>query len=319
MLSTRGSIRAYASDDTMTLVLKEHAVDLVTDVRTPSPREIMRRRALRHWGLLLGGTWVLVVILVVIFAPLIAPHDPYEQDLTRRLIDPVWLTGGTWQYPLGTDALGRDYLSRIIYGARVSLIVGVGASLISGVMGTTLGLIGGYFGGSADAFVMYLVNVKLALPGILVALSLVAVFGSSLTALVLILGVLFWDRYAVVTRSATQQLRTAEFVLAAEACGASKLRIIAGEILPNVLNLIIVVATLEMAIVIMVEAALSFLGVGTQPPIPSWGLMVAEGRNFMFFKPYLVELPGAAIFLLVIAINLMGDGVRDVTAPEGRN
>jgi peptide/nickel transport system permease protein len=166
---------------------------------------------------------------------------------------------------------------------------------------------------------MYLVNVKLALPGILVALSLVSMFGGSITALVIILGFLFWERYAVVTRSATQQIRRAEFVLAARACGASRLRIIVGEILPNVLNQVIVVATLEMAIAILVEAALSFLGLGTQPPTPSWGLMVSEGRNFIFYKPYLIELPGAAIFLLVMAINMLGDGVRDVSAPEGRN
>jgi len=289
------------------------------DGRWPSPLAVMRRRALRHRGLIIGGIWLLIVILVAVFAPLIAPYDPYEQDLTARLIEPVWGVGGSWVHPFGTDPLGRDYLSRIIYGARVSLIVGFGASLIAGLIGVSLGLIGGYFGGRADALVMYIVNVKLALPGILVALSLVAVFGGSMTALVIILGFLFWERYAVVTRSSTQQIRAAEFVLAAEACGASKLRIIAGEILPNVLNQVIVVATLEMAIAILVEAALSFLGLGTQPPTPSWGLMVAEGRNFIFYKPYLIELPGAAIFLLVIAINMLGDGVRDVTAPEGRN
>jgi peptide/nickel transport system permease protein len=289
------------------------------EIRVPSPREVMRRRALRHKGLLLGGAWLAFVIFIAILAPLIAPHDPYAQDLTRRLIDPIWLPAGTWEHPFGTDALGRDYLSRIIYGARISLTVGISASLISGLIGATLGLISGYFGGRVDAFVMYVVNVKLALPGILIALSLVSVFGGSMLALVIILGFLFWDRYAIVTRSATQQLRSADFLLAAEVCGASKLRIIAGEILPNVLNAIIVVATLEMAIAILVEAALSFLGLGTQPPMPSWGLMAAEGRDFMFFKPYLIEIPGAAIFLLVMAINMMGDGVRDVTAPEGRN
>jgi peptide/nickel transport system permease protein len=140
-----------------------------------------------------------------------------------------------------------------------------------------------------------------------------------MTAIVFIIGFLFWDRFAVVTRSATQQIRSAEFVTAAQSCGASKLRILASEILPNILNHIIVVATLEMAIAILVEAALSFLGLGTQPPTPSWGLMVAEGRNYMFFKPYLIEIPGIAILFLVIAINMMGDGVRDITAPEGRN
>jgi peptide/nickel transport system permease protein len=302
----------------MTLALKDGAAP-EAEILWPSPREVMRRRALRHWGLIIGGGWLLFMVVLAVFAPLIAPHSPFDQDLSRRLIEPVWGEGGSWAHPLGTDALGRDYLSRIVYGTRISLMVGLGASLISGVIGVTLGLIGGFFGGRVDAFVMYLVNVKLALPGILVALALVSVFGGSITALVIILGFLFWDRYAVVTRSATQQVRTQEFVLAAEACGASKARIIAFEILPNVLNAVIVVATLEMAIAILVEAALSFLGLGTQPPTPSWGLMVAEGRNFMFFKPYLIELPGLAIFLLVIAINMMGDGIRDVTAPEGRN
>jgi peptide/nickel transport system permease protein len=302
----------------MALVLDERFPNDPAEVHAPSPRDIMRRRALRHPGLLLGATWLTLVAIVAIFAPLIAPYDPYSQDLVNRLVDPVWLTG-TWEHPFGTDALGRDYLSRIVYGARISLIVGIGASLISGVIGTTLGMVGGYFGGWVDSIVMYLVNVKLALPGILIALSLVALFGGSTLTIVCILGFLFWERYAIVTRSATQQIRSAEFVLAAESCGASKLRIIAGEILPNILNHIIVVATLEMAIAILVEAALSFLGLGTQPPTPSWGLMVSEGRSFMFFKPYLIEIPGIAIFLLVMAINMMGDGVRDVTAPEGRN
>jgi peptide/nickel transport system permease protein len=316
----RGSIRASGWRDVMTVILDTPLAEVAAEDRQwPSPFAVMRRRALRHPGLLIGGAWLAVVILVAVFAPLIAPHDPYEQDLTARVIEPVWGAGGSWAHVLGTDALGRDYLSRIIYGARVSLIVGFGASIISGLIGVTLGLTGGYFGGRADGFVMYLVNVKLALPGILVALSLVSVFGGSIAALVVILGFLFWERYAVVVRAATQQIRGAEFVLAAQACGASKLRIIAGEILPNVLNQVIVVATLEMAIAILVEAALSFLGLGTQPPTPSWGLMVAEGRNFIFYKPYLIELPGAAIFLLVIAINMLGDGVRDVTAPEGRN
>ena len=303
----------------MTVIVKGRIPDDPAEPLWPSPGEVMKRRALRHPGLLIGSACLIFVVLVAVLAPLIAPHDPYEQDLTNRLMEPLWGMGGSWAHPFGTDALGRDYFSRIIYGARIALMVGLGASFISGVIGVTLGMIGGYFGGRIDALVMYLVNVKLTLPGILVALSLVIVFGHALPVLVVILGVVLWDRYAVVTRSATQQVRTADFVLAAEAAGASKLRIIAGEILPNILNQVIVVATLEMAIAILVEAALSFLGLGTQPPTPSWGLMVSEGRDFIFFKPYLIELPGAAIFVLVIAINMMGDGVRDVTAPEARN
>jgi len=294
-------------------------IGMAAEIAAMSPRAVMRRRALTHVGFLIGGVIVLATVLIAIFAPLLTSYDPYGQDLAQRIIPPVWSAKGSWAHLLGTDALGRDYLTRLMYGARVSLTVGFGAAAIAGLIGTSLGLIGGYFGGRVDAVVMYLVNVKLALPGILVALSLIAVFGSSLVIVVTVLGVLFWDRFAVVTRSVTQQIRVSEYVTAAEAVGASRTRIILGEILPNVLNHIIVIASLEMAVAILVEAALSFLGLGIRPPTPSWGLMVSEGRNFMFFQPYLVAVPGAAIFVLVIAINLLGDGIRDITAPEGRN
>ena len=294
-------------------------IGMAAEIAATSPRAVMRRRALTHVGFLIGGVIVLATVLIAIFAPLLTSYDPYGQDLAQRIIPPVWSAKGSWAHLLGTDALGRDYLTRLMYGARVSLTVGFGAAAIAGLIGTSLGLIGGYFGGRVDAVVMYLVNVKLALPGILVALSLIAVFGSSLVIVVTVLGVLFWDRFAVVTRSVTQQIRVSEYVTAAEAVGASRTRIILGEILPNVLNHIIVIASLEMAVAILVEAALSFLGLGIRPPTPSWGLMVSEGRNFMFFQPYLVAVPGAAIFVLVIAINLLGDGIRDITAPEGRN
>ena len=296
-----------------------HDAAETTEFAAPSPREIMRRRALSHAGFLLGTGFVLAISLLAAFAPAVTPFDPFAQNLDARLINPVWGDGGTWSHPLGTDSLGRDYLTRILYGARISLIVGLGAAAISGLVGSTIGLIGGYFGGRTDAVVMYLINVKLALPGILIALSLVSVFGGSLLAIVCILGFLFWDRFAVVVRSVTQQVRNNEFVTAAEAVGASRTRIVLCEILPNVMSQIIVVASLETGIAILVEAVLSFLGLGIQPPTPSWGLLVSEGRSFMFFKPYLIALPGLAIFLLVIAINLMGDGVRDITAPEGRN
>jgi len=289
------------------------------EVEAPSPRLVMRRRALSHPGFLFGAVVMLLTILVAIFAPLLTSYDPYAQDLTQRLIPPVWSAKGSWAHLLGTDGLGRDYLTRLIYGARISLIVGFGAAAIAGLIGASLGLIGGYFGGRADAFVMYVVNVKLAMPGILVALSLISVFGGSVTMVVAILGLLFWDRFAVVTRSVTQQIRVSDYVTAAEAVGASRTRIILGEILPNVMNHVIVIASLEMASAILVEAALSFLGLGIRPPTPSWGLMISEGRNFMFFQPYLVAIPGIAIFVLVIAINMLGDGVRDITAPEGRN
>jgi peptide/nickel transport system permease protein len=289
------------------------------DVDRLAPRTLMVRRALRHPGFLVGTGIVLLVALAALFAPWISPHDPDAQALGRRLIPPVWDAAGRWEHPLGTDHLGRDYLSRLIHGTRVSLIVGLFAAVVSGTIGTVLGLLGGYFGGRVDAVVMYLVTTRLSLPSLMVALALVAAIGGSLTTVVLVLGFLLWDRFAIVVRSAVQQIRSADYVAAAVAAGASPLQVIAREVLPNVASAIIVVATLEMALAILAEAALSFLGLGVRPPTPSWGLMVAEGRQFMFFKPYLIALPGAAIFLLVVAVNLMGDGLRDITAPEGRH
>ena len=289
------------------------------EIKVPSPPELMKRRAKSHLGLILGGSVVLLALIIAIFSPFLAPFDPYDQDLTRRLIQPIWHPSGTWEHPFGTDALGRDYLSRIMFGSQVSLMIGFFAAAISAIVGSTIGMIGGYFGGRTDNVVMYLINVKLALPGLLVALSLVSVFGGSIVALILILSFLFWDRYAVVTRSLTQQIRVNDYITAAQALGASRTRIILGEVLPNLMNQIIVIASLEMAVAIIIEAALSFLGLGIQPPTPSWGLLVSEGRSFMFFKPYLIVLPGLAIFFLVISINMMGDGIRDITAPEGRN
>ncbi len=290
------------------------------EVAVPSPPELMKRRAKSHRGFIIGGSVVIFFLLVAVFAPVLAPFDPYDQDLTRRLIPPVWdAAKGTWEHPFGTDALGRDYLTRLMYGAQISLMIGFFAAAVSAIVGSCIGMIGGYFGGRIDNFVMYLINVKLALPGLLVALSLVSVFGGSILALILILSFLFWDRYAVVTRSVTQQIRVNDYITAAQALGTSRTRIIISEVLPNVMNQIIVIASLEMAVAIIVEAALSFLGLGVQPPTPSWGLLLSEGRSYMFFMPYLINFPGLAIFFLVISINMMGDGIQDITAPEGRN
>jgi peptide/nickel transport system permease protein len=265
------------------------------------------------------GVVVLVILtLVAIFAPLLAPHDPYAQSLMTRMEPPVFL-GGTWEHPLGTDHLGRDYLSRLIYGARVSLMIGVIAALISGVIGTAMGVAAGYFGGRVDMVVTFLINVRLAMPVVLVALAVVAILGGSLQVVIVVLGLLLWDRFAVVMRASTLQVRGREYVAAARAIGASTPRVILSEIMPNIANNLIVVVTLEMAHAILLEAALSFLGLGVQPPTPSWGLMVSEGKNMMLFEPWMVLIPGAVLFILVLAINLMGDGLRDVTAPENRS
>jgi peptide/nickel transport system permease protein len=191
--------------------------------------------------------------------------------------------------------------------------------LISGVIGTSLGVLAGYFGGRVDTAISFIISTRLSLPVVLVALAVVAIVGTSLNVVIWVLGLLIWDRFAVVMRSATQQVRTREFITAAQAVGASTPRILLTEVAPNVVNYLIVVATLEMAHAILLEASLSFLGLGVQPPTPSWGLMISEAKGLMFFDPWLISIPGIALFLLVLAINMVGDGLRDVTAPENRN
>ena len=278
-----------------------------------------RRRILGHQGVMIGAAIVLAAVLIALSAPFIAPHDPYYQDLLNRLVPPVWDPRGSWEHILGTDHLGRDYLSRLIYGARISLLIGVGAALISGLIGTVLGVAAGYFGGRVDMVVTFMITVRLSMPVVLVALAVVAIVGGSLQVVIMVLGFLLWDRFAVVMRSSTLQIRSMDYVAAAQAVGCSTTRILTTEIMPNVVNNLIVIATLEIAHAIILEAALSFLGLGVQPPLPSWGLMVSEGKDMMLFEPWLITIPGVALFLLVLAINLLGDGARDITAPENRN
>jgi len=278
----------------------------------------MRRRIFGHYGLLFGGGILLIMFLMAILAPLIAPHDPYMQELLARMRQPVWMNGD-WNHPLGTDHLGRDFLTRLMYGAQISLLIGFAAATISGIIGTTMGVAAGYFGGRVDMFVTFLITVRLSMPVVLIALAVVALIGGSLTVVISVLGLLLWDRFAVVMRSATMQIRQMDYVAAAKAVGCSTPRILLTEILPNIVNSLIVVVTLEMAHAILLEAALSFLGMGVQPPLPSWGLMVSEGKEQIYFESWMITIPGVALFLLVLAINLVGDGIRDVTAPENRN
>ena len=294
------------------------AIDLAA-LSGPSHGTLLRRRALAHKGLMVGGTLLALIMLLALLAPFIAPEDPYAQDLARRLIPPVWYEKGGWAHLFGTDNLGRDYLSRAIYGARISLLIGVSVMAISGVIGTALGLTAGYYGSRIDLVITCVITMRLALPLILVALAVVATIGGSLPVVVLVLGLLKWDRFAVVTRAATQQVRALDFVAAAACTGASDLRIIFSEILPNIAPQLFVVATIEAASAILLEAALSFLGLGVQPPVPSWGLMIAEAKNYMFFSFWLIAIPGTALAALVLAINMVGDGIRDVAAPGGRN
>ena len=288
-------------------------------ITSTSPISGVKSRVLRHKGMMIGSTIVVLVVLIAILAPLIAPHDPYHQDLLNRLKPPVWDSRGTWEHIFGTDHLGRDYLSRLIYGSRISLLIGIGAALISGIIGTFLGVMAGYFGGRVDMVVTFLITVRLSMPVVLVALAVVALVGGSLQVVIGVLGLLLWDRFAVVMRSSTLQIRSMDYVTAARAVGCSTTRILMTEVMPNVVNNLIVIATLEIAHAIILEAALSFLGLGVQPPLPSWGLMVSEGKDMMLFEPWLITIPGVALFALVLSVNLLGDGMRDVTAPENRN
>jgi peptide/nickel transport system permease protein len=279
-----------------------------------------RRRlpAFRHLATLLGALIVGAALLVAIFAPYLTPHDPFAQDLNLRLIPPVWMDGSQPTHPLGTDQIGRDYLSRLIYGARISMLIGVLTVITSGVIGITLGVIGGFYGGRTDDVVMFLITCRLSIPLILVALTVVALVGSSLAVVILTLGLLLWDRFAVVARTTTMQVRNLDYIAAAQAAGASRLHILAREVLPNIANHLVVVATLEMALAILLEAALSFLGLGVPPPLPSWGLMIAEAKEYMFFSPWVIMTPGVVLFVLVLGINLLGDGLRDLLGADLR-
>ncbi len=289
------------------------------EILEPTPMTKLRRRIFKNHSFLIGALILLVIIAIAVLAPFIAPHDPYDQDLARRLMNPFWhdkKTDGLFVF--GTDKVGRDYLSRLIYGAQISLLIGFLTVLISGIIGTALGVIAGYFGGRVDMVVNFIINTRLAMPVFLVAMAAVVAFGASIHVVIMVLGLFLWDRFAVVMRSITMQARDLDYVTAARAIGCSTPYIIIREIFPNVLSSLTVVATVEMANAILLEAALSFLGFGVQAPTPSWGLMLNEGREYMFFSPWLLALPGTGLFLLVLAINLFGDGLRDVTLERER-
>ncbi|MGH7262878.1 MAG: ABC transporter permease [Candidatus Rokuibacteriota bacterium] len=263
-----------------------------------------------------GAGIVLLAIACAVMAPWLSPHDPYLQAISARLIPPVWDPGGTWTYPLGTDPLGRDLLSRIIYGARVSISAGALAVVVAMTLGVLTGLVAGYYGGAVDTIISNLVNVMLAFPFLLLALAAIAVVGPSFGNMIVVLGATGWPIYTLVVRAETLKYREREFVQAARALGLGSWRIIRGHVLPNLLNTIIVMASLEVARMIILESFLSFLGLGIQPPTPSWGAMLGEGRVYMLTHWWLAAFPGAAIFLTTLGINLFGDGLRDVLDPH---
>lgn len=283
-----------------------------------SPGQVALRRALKHTGFWAGGGILLLIVLAALLAPLIAPYDPAVQSLGARFVPPMWAEGGSTAHLLGTDNLGRDVFSRLLFGARTSVMLGFLTVLVLGFIGVSLGLAAGYFGGWVDLTVNFLINIRLTLPVVLVALVVVAVMGNSLTLLVMVIGLLLWDRFAIVTRSATQALAGREFVTSARTIGSSTLRIILREILPNITGPLIVVASIELAHAILLEASLSFLGLGVQPPLVSWGLMIAEAKSQLLFRPWMIAIPGVALVCLILAINLLGDALRDITTPEGK-
>jgi peptide/nickel transport system permease protein len=263
-----------------------------------------------------GLVLLAAIVLAAVFANQLAPHDPYAQSLLRRLRPPMWAERGSWDYPLGTDGFGRDTLSRLLYGARISLIVGLAGAALAGLIGTFLGMLAGYAGGVVDRLISILITTRLALPALLVALAILQIAGSGLWIVVLVLGMTAWDRYAVVMRTATAQVRGRDYVTRARLLGCSHAYILAREIFPNVASPFAVVFTFECAQCILAAAVLSFLGLGIQAPEPSWGLMMAEGRKYISSDPAQIGFAGLALMLLVLAINLVGDGIRARLAPD---
>ncbi|HEX2439311.1 MAG TPA: ABC transporter permease [Methylomirabilota bacterium] len=276
----------------------------------------LRRLATRRTALF-GLIVVLLVIVTAVAAPLLSPFDPIEQDLgDLRLKPPGFRDAAGHVHPLGTDHLGRDLLARVIHGARPALLVGFAAVAISGLIGMAAGLVSGYVGGRADDVLMRLADIQLAFPFILLAIAVIGVLGPSLTTIIVVIGVSSWVVYARIVRGAVLTLREREFVQAAQALGSGDIRVVIRHILPNALTPWLVVATLDMARVIVIESALSFLGLGVQPPAPTWGGMLADGRVYISTAWWLATFPGLAILVTVLGINLFGDGLRDTLDPR---
>jgi peptide/nickel transport system permease protein len=276
-------------------------------------------RFVRHGTALLGALVLIGILSAALFAPLVAPVDPYQQRLADRIKPPTWSVGGSGDHPLGTDFVGRDLMSRVIYGARVSLLVAGTAVAIAAAIGVPLGLVAGYYGGSLDAIMMAAVDIMLTFPYILLALAVVGSIGPGLRNLIIVLGITSWPLYARIVRGEVLAIRQKDYLGAAYALGATDFRVLLVHVLPNIASSIIVLASLETARVILAESALSFLGLGVPPPTPSWGSMLSEGRQYLEVAWWLAIFPGMAILLTVLAINLVGDGIRDALDPKMRS
>ena len=299
----------------MAVTLSRDAVAYGSPAVARSGSRAWRRFAFNP-GALAGVVILLVVVGAALAAPWVAPHDPAKQSLLRRFTPPFWQAGGNPAYPLGTDQVGRDVLSRLIHGARISLLVGVAAVVVSLVVGVTAGLVSGFAGGKVDTVIGTIVDVTLSFPQILLALAFVAALGPSLVTIIVVLGLTGWERYTRVVRAEVLALREKEFIEAARSIGVGRLRILVRHVLPNTVSSIVVLSTLQVAQAILAEAALSFLGVGSGRAYPTWGQMISLGRDFVTVAWWLPTLPGLAILMTVLAINLVGDRLRDALDPR---
>ena len=292
------------------------ALDFVSEDRRAMRWRKILRKLIENKSAIFGLIMVLGVIFCAVLAPVISPHDPILQDVEKRLIPPVGQEGADPSYLLGTDHLGRDIVSRLIYGARISIVVSVSAVALSAVLGTLIGLLSGFYGGKVDNIFMRIADVQLAFPFILLAIAIIAVLGPDLQNIIITMAITGWVIYARVVRAEVLSLREKEFITSVKALGGSNGRIIFRHLLPNVVPPIIVIVTLEMARMIIMEAALSFLGLGIQPPTPTWGGMLADGRVYLVTSWWLATFPGLVIMLVVLGINLLGNWLRDMLDPR---
>jgi peptide/nickel transport system permease protein len=261
-----------------------------------------------------GAAILAALLLAILVGPLVYTADPDHIALGSRLLPPLW-AGGSAAYPFGTDGLGRDVLARLFSGGRTSILLAVCATVLAGAIGCLFGIVAGYAGRRVDMVINFVIITRLAMPGAVLILALIAVIGPSTTNLIFVIGLLAWPPFAIVTRVATQELVRRDFVMAAVASGSRPLQIVAQELLPNLAGPILVIATLELGYIILAEASLSFLGLGVQPPAAAWGLMLNEGKPFIHTQPWLILLPGLAILLLVLSLNLIAESLREAVDP----
>jgi peptide/nickel transport system permease protein len=287
--------------------------------KSESSKNQFIKRLVRDRIALVGFLFLLLVTIVAIFAPLVANHDPTSLALIRRLKEPGYVDAQGQQYILGTDTIGRDVFSRLVYGARISLVVGLSAVLLAGTLGVLLGLITGFFGGWVDDLVMRIADIQLSFPTILLALAIMAVLGPGLDKLILVLGITGWVQYGRIVRGQVLSIKEEEFILAARATGERRWTILFQHVLPNIWSPVIVIASFSVASNIVSEASLSFLGVGVPPSVPSWGTMLSDSRQYIGLAEWLNIPPGLAISLTVLSINIIGDWLRDFLDPRLKN